>query len=358
LPSFASVPTVSDLEAMRQQVLSLSKTGKKTAATAEYLGDDWTTGGDWPGRYGSCEVFRAGGNNRKSTVSTDYDGAVFTGPYIRNAQVDSAGMDGDVPVDANWLFAGRGTRALGWVEDGTTGNPNYPPTMQGPDLYVGVRVPDGSHAISLYFYTGHNPRDPVAARQRDYVLTVRRGDDLDPKAKWNNNSSQDLSSIEVAPVLATARASGFADCGVYERFAVHGRGIWWVKIGRNYSDSTRLQAVFVDKLGGSAPAGKWPGLQAAPPMIAMPADAATPSNPAADSAYALWTALDSAEASPGYADIAPTFRAAAYRAAAAARVSADWPANWRAVIGAYSDEDKAAYRKSLGLPTPPNRPQP
>jgi hypothetical protein len=359
LPALEAVPSVDILNAMRQKVLALPKSDG--AATAEYLGDDWTTGGDWPGRYGRCLVFRSGGNpSRKSVVSGAYDLTKFVGPYVRDTNVNEGLMPADVPADANWLygFGGRGMRRLGWIDDGTTGRDEFPSTMQGPDLYVGVRVPDGVHAISLYFYTGRDPRDDAAAGQRDYLIQIKKGDDIKPNDQWHADSPEQLIPIELEPALAAARVNGFADCGVYERFAVHGRGIWWVKISRNYSDSTRLAGVFVDKLGGDQPAGKLPGINTIPATIAMPADATQPSDPLAAAAYSLWAALDGAKESTGYAAMDLPYRAAAYRAAASAGVPEQWLANWRAFLHAYTDADKTAFRTAMGLlPAAPRTPQ-
>jgi hypothetical protein len=352
LPATAAVPNVSDLNAMRQRVAALPKPTSRPAATAEYLGDDWTTGGDWPGRYGRCLVDLCLSPNRKNTVAGGYDVTFLPGPYISNGHVDYGNRPADVPVNVNWPYFGRGTRSLGWVGDGTTGDDDFPSTMQGPDLYLGVRVPEGAHAISLYFYTGRDPRDDAAAAQRDYVIRVKKGADIAPNAQWKVNSAQDLIPVEVSPSLAWARVNGFVDCGVYERFAVHGRGIWWFKIDRNFSDSTHLQGVFVDKLGGTVTAGKWPMLNTNPVSTTMPADAAGASAPGAAAAYALWTTLDAAKDSPGYAVVEMPYRAAAYRAAAAAGVSEQWLANWRAALHAWTDDDKSAFRTAMGFAPP------
>jgi hypothetical protein len=356
LPALAATPGVDELNAMRQRVAALPRPDKSTRA--EYLGDDWTTGGDWPGRYGRCLVFRSGGPQRKLAVSAAYDIAEVTGPFIPDARVGNGTAPADIRPNANWLYGGRGTRRLGWIDDGTTGNDAYPSTMQGPDLFIGVRVPDGTHRISLYFYTGRDPRDAAAAIGRDYLIEIKKGNDIDSTSQWKVDSSQQLVPIELAQTLARARVNGFADTGVYESFVVHGRGIWWAKIGRNYSDSTRVQAVFVDKLGGDQPTGKWPGLQTNPPASTMPADAAKAADPRAAAAYALWTALDNAEESPGYAAVDWSYRSAAYRAAAAAGAPASWLATWRGALHAWTDEDKAAFRATLALPAAaPRTPQ-
>ena len=83
----------------------------------------------------------------------------------------------------------------------------YPMTREGPDVWVGVEVPEGVHRLTLYFFNkdghqGHN-------RYRDYRLEVR------PYAP-------DPAAAEKKPTLATARVRDFWG-GVHKSSAVKGR---------------------------------------------------------------------------------------------------------------------------------------
>ena len=110
----------------------------------------------------------------------------------------------------------------------------YPMSFEGPDVWVTVRVPEGLHRVSLYFFNkdGHRGRN----RYRDYLLEVR---DHVPSVR----------AVERKPTLAKTRVREFWG-GVHQCFAVKGPGEYFVKIGCNDSFNTVVSGVMVDTLSG------------------------------------------------------------------------------------------------------------
>ena len=143
----------------------------------------------------------------------------------------------------------RGSRRDAEVNDGSWDQGTYPASYEGPDVWVTVTVPDGLHRVSLYLVNndGHDGDN----RRRDYTVELRPH--KDPVA---NSQAQ--------PPLASTRISNFYD-GVYAQFLVQGPGAFDFKIGRDYSECTKLQGVFCDRLTGTVPPDA-----SKPPSIAAP----------------------------------------------------------------------------------------
>jgi hypothetical protein len=338
-PTSAKAPTIEELDALRQKVLALSA-GKPGC---DFLGDDWETTGDWIGRYGTRHADIMGYRTNIHAES-GYRVAITVGPY---RQSYAYSYRTDASKDAN---QGRGlldpqqmTHVFTENNDGSYNRGDHPRTVEGPDLFLAVTVPEGVHRISLYFHNfdGHKGNNIY----RDFYLQARKINlsNIDDTLDEDDDSAggylqpQDSIPVELSPTLARARVPDYW-CGVYKRFLVRGAGTYWIKIGRNHSFGTKVQGVFVDRL--DVPGAPDPNMPAPPPA---PADQVM-SGPAA-AASNLWTALDGAVGKEGYANLAMRARVLAYRAAAANGADPNTLANWRWQLPMWTADDHAQMKQ-------------
>ena len=105
-------------------------------------------------------------------------------------------------------------------------------TYEGPDLWVTFTVPAGAHHASFYFVNNDGHQSPYS--KRNYFLELKAGK---PTPALEDQ----------APALASARVADFYH-GVYKQFLVMGPATFHLKIGRSYSECTKLQGVFLDKI--------------------------------------------------------------------------------------------------------------
>ncbi len=297
LPSPAAPPSVEQLQAFTKEVLSLKT--PLVRPWAQVLGDDWKTKGDWMGRYGMREAMLcAMGAPIDHFVHNDLSYEVKTRlgvhPYVQGKTYEEQGV-------RHWLHAKRwddprvlynpliGYRRQADIDDNGEA---YPLTYEGPDIWLGVRIPAGTHKVSLYFFNkdGHDGSNRI----RDYLIDVKRGD-------------EDLVVANNNPTLARARVHDFWG-GVYKSFSLQGPGDYFFAVRKNNTFNTVLQAVLIDKLAGP-PTGAdderdvyLGGVRYEPPtgkqMAALETAArlvASPDNKAhLDAALELWAALDEA----------------------------------------------------------------
>ena len=162
-PFSAKPPTLEELQAILQKVGSLK--GALRIGTGAYLGEDWRTQGDWVGRYGRRYAVLCATQSPASDI-------ISVGPYFW--------ADGEVGPHHN-----AGDELRSWIETASTKNSKslynpelgfrrlaewddhgevYPLTYQGPDIYITVRVPEGVHRATLYFYNkdGHDGLNRIA----------------------------------------------------------------------------------------------------------------------------------------------------------------------------------------------------
>jgi hypothetical protein len=266
-------------------------------------------------------------------------------------------------------------------------------TVDGPDLWVSVEVPAGVHRLSLYFYNkdGHIADN----RFRDYLVELRLITEklppwpTSPKpptdtkqfvrqfdAYWKQRS-EIISRESINPVLARARVRDFWG-PVYKQFLVCGPACYWVRISRNNSFNTILQAVMIDKLAGpSSPFDDVPmawmgGVRDTPPdpdapapidphlldkLLAAPGatGAATGGTSAPDrgetalvaSSRLLWRCLDESLVKDRAAELQWPYRLLAYRAAANARAPRVLLENWRWKLPLWTPEDRSAWESTM-----------
>lgn len=241
LPSPAKAPGVEELQSMLKRVQGLKK--PMQPGDGAYLGEDWRTWGDWVGRYGRrhttlCAV-ETPDNARiaPGTVGAYYRVNGVIGPHHAEgdelrAYVPSGLVKTDWPkVLYNPVLGYR--REAEWDDHGEA----YPMSYEGPDVWVTVRVPEGPHRVTLYFFNkdGHQDNN----RFRDYLLELKA---------WTPN----LREAQAQPPLVQARVRDFWG-PVYKQFIVQGPGKFYVRIAKNDSFNTILQSVMVDALISAGP---------------------------------------------------------------------------------------------------------
>lgn len=247
-----------------------------------FRGEDWSTKGDWCGRYGLTRAtlcaMNAPMNNsefkakqlpvRMETSAEDPKWKrVYPCYWIQGLMglnrnqgdglrwwVQSANVAGN----RNVLFdPSDSTRTEAeWDDHGEV----YPSFVDGPGIWVAVEVPEGVHEIALYFY---NPNGYLQHEsRRDYVVEARRhpstsslvfqfnnvGDlAIGEQNKWGKVLTAAMEQWYSFPVEARTRVSRFAGSGVYKRFMCRKGGIYLFRVCRNGSFNTILNGVFVNE---------------------------------------------------------------------------------------------------------------
>lgn len=243
-PTTAAPPTLQELNTLQKKV-GQQHPALRTGDGA-FLDEDWTTQGDWVGRYGRqhtilCATILPGHEFSQSFnyVTAGKLGPSYPGDSLRNWIHWSQSEDLRVLYNPSLGYR----REAEWDDHGET----YSMKREGPDVWVTVCVPPGIHRVSLYFFNkdGH---DNNHNRFRDYLVELR---------PW---SSKLEDALKTSP-LAQTRVRDFWG-GCYKSFIVRGakpapvqEGYftepvtpYYIRISRNYSHNTILQAVMIDKL--------------------------------------------------------------------------------------------------------------
>jgi sugar lactone lactonase YvrE len=226
---------------------------------AAYLGEDWSTQGDWVNRYGRrfamlCAM-NAPWDNHPISSDREYSIAGILGPNFKGWDVLRHWIHWIKTDNPRSLFSPMIgiRRQADWDDHGET----YPATRDGPDVWSVVQVPKGTHRISLYFFNkdGHSG----ANRLRDYLLEIRcYKSRLHKDVLFGNVSSRsvglpsearswELTNAIPETVLVRSRVRDFWG-GVYKTFVVQGPGDYYVRIARHGSFNAIVSGVFADKL--------------------------------------------------------------------------------------------------------------
>ncbi|HEX8832864.1 MAG TPA: hypothetical protein VF719_01625 [Abditibacteriaceae bacterium] len=316
-----------------------------------FLGDDWSTQGNWLGRYGDehfnlCGMNGMGTWNQENAATPLFTSKLRTGPHTDNGSTRA------VYSYITWLRSDLrrvlfapvlGYRRMAENNDGSWQD-KYPLTYEGPDLWMSFQVPEGVHRASFYFFNKDGHSGPN--RHRDYLLELKA-------------FVEDPIAAETAPTLARARVPRFWG-GAYKSFAVRGPGKFMVKIGRAHSHVVILQGLFIDRLGAPAPENtetvgrKLVGLLELPAGAPLPTLLASPvAPPAADgesanlaAARSAWSALDSSVSATALT--ARALRISALRAATEGPQNAKWGEAWRRQLGLWAGDDEAQFNALAG----------
>jgi hypothetical protein len=297
--------------------------------------EDWTTEGDWEGRYGhGFALLCAAGAPIDHQITGDFSYYVrgSLGPHIN-------------PPDGlrHWIHWSD-TQSEKCLWDPAVGHrrqsefddhgEEYPNSFEGPDVFVTVKVPSGTHRVSLYFmnkdsHTGVNS-------YRDYLVEVKP-------------HKETLGEAMQAPALARARVRSFWG-GVYESFIVAGPAIYDIRIGKNNSFNTILSGVFLDRLQGTPDSAKlirdpWlSSLAYDPAPMPTAAEIEAENSPRLlKTSINLWTKLDSLWDRPHLASLQYRFRLQTYRAIEAKQMSPALLENWRWQIDLWTPDDRQAF---------------
>ena len=210
---------------------------------AAYLGEDWQTQGDWIGHYGNYAFILP-------AMGTPYDFA--GGPGAPSLRYRPTMGHNRKPGDSlrywtHWKKTddpkclqnpvANSRRQSSWDDAGEL----YPPTQDGPHVYIDLDLPALDFLVSFYFVNidcldcpkGWRTQDrlPYPNRFRDYVVDVRAG----------SSGDEDFNR---KPSLARCRVHDFAS-GVYKRFFLKGDR-YTIRITRNASHNTIVSGVFID----------------------------------------------------------------------------------------------------------------
>ncbi len=361
LPAFpkpAVAPTARQLTAL---LPALATAGKFAVGThfpyAAFLRDDWTTEGDWTGRYGReyAVLCSAHWDLDFHVCCRDYASSVsgMIGPH--HAEGDclrewEQWKDTNNPRSLYIPQLGY-RRETTWDDHGET----YPIAYQGPDVWVRVNLKKaGLWRVGMYFFNkdGH----AGANRQRDYVAQVYSIASIFGKAAANQplnartfpTNRRALAwagwAMRTRP-LAQGRVADFWG-GMYLRFVVAGPGQYMIRLDRNASLDTILQAVFIDPeivkpdLFTNRPMTDMAGVQYRPPAISA--------DPTGDLATAIsvWQAAKRAFG-PGGGTHRRLARLLCYRYAVANHASAKLLANWRWHLDIWKPEDRKVFDHTM-----------
>ena len=296
---------------------------------------DWQTRGDWVGRYGDSLAWlyetpgpRAFRRDKATDMRVEL-GLHFK-PEIGGPYTFISSLSGNNP-DVLYNPA-IGTRRMAEYNDGTWRTDAYSYSWEGPGMWVMADVPAGAHRVGFYFVNsdGHG----AGTRYRDYVLQLKA-------------PTESLEQADGAPDIARCRVSDFWGGG-YASFAVQGPGKYWVKVGRNRSEATKVIGLFIDPIEVKPLAPGQP-LLLSPLMMNEPyVTRATPppapgENAIVTAARAAWQRLDDAAPTPGTWQQ----RLQLWRAAQAAGADKALIDNWRWKLAIMTPADRAEFDATM-----------
>ena len=349
LPSPAAPPTIAQMDAMRARLSEISK--PLEPGEGVYLGEDWSTQGDWVGRYGRGHATLGGMNGGSGEE------------FIRVGSSENHVVDGLPGYDVSVQPGARNTYGMvSWVNWPRTINPRslfdplsgyrrqsewndygneldvYPWAFEGPDLWVTVTVPVGVHRASLYFFNkdGQSGQD----RFRDFPIELK-------------NTLPNQKQMNAAPTLARARVADFWG-GVYEQFALCGPAKFSFKVRRNHSHAVIIQGVFLDPMVkadatsmDAKPLSWMNGVSYGAPAVDEATIAGSTDAATARAARKLWAELDRVQLDKSGSGVQWPMRVQALRAAQSAGAPASLLANWRWQMGLWNDADRANWNATM-----------
>ena len=255
LPLAATVPDLSQLNALLVRLSRVRVLDVAQQAPITVLPDDWRTGGTQLGRYGAlwmnlCAMSppQVGGNyiwgagepieqNMRIGANTTPDDSLrywvsslyTTEPRsleIPRIFLHSRVLRGLTTWDKN--------RRQAEVDDH---GEEYSMNRDGPHIYSTLKIPRGTFVLSMYDFNKdgrgwHN-------RFRDYSVSIR--------AHRDELNITQIKNFAKNPELARGRIRDFWG-GVWKRFLVHGPQDITIELGRNYSFNTILAAITLDTL--------------------------------------------------------------------------------------------------------------
>ncbi len=261
MPAVAQAPTTAQLSFLYQNLLKNNAPQQPIKQPQIVpLTDDWRTQGTWLGRYGrywAC-LFACGLDGGYDYLWRPGDNRLHhyeaIGPHCRTAdlvqfhttwsasaqkrvlELPEIYLDQRISAHkATWKMDRRETEL---DDHGET----YPTTWQGPDLYTYLHIPAGAYTLSLYFFNkdGHDGWN----RNRDYVVSAIP---LPPSFHFGTASQPNTAPLAGRRGIAQSRIVNFWG-GIWKRFLVRGPMKLAIRVAKNYSLNTILQAAMLDPL--------------------------------------------------------------------------------------------------------------
>lgn len=248
-PTAAKAPMLDELNGLLASLGKIEPLDPKVSVVAP-LPDDWTTEGNWLGRYGRYWASL----NAMVSPRNYYWGAGWT-PIEHAFQISPKEKNNSLRYWIQWLYTDN-PRSLEMppvyfdsrLQKGLTtpdqyrrqaeiddNGESYPLTKEGPDIYFSVKIPAGLWVLSCY---NHNKDGHAGVnRMRDYRYSFRPHDPAKP--------IRDVSDFDSEPELAHSRQRDFWG-GVYKRFLVRGPQQLTLRMAKNDSLNVILAATFLD----------------------------------------------------------------------------------------------------------------
>lgn len=255
MPAAAEAPTAAQLAILKtafqkRMRVMLARHGPPIAVA---LDQDWITEGNWMGRYGTDwalltamdapNLFEVNNGWQPNQGALNRIGAHFLGLSGLRSWVQWL-----YTTDRRVLEIPRGYLYNQWINglvksrrldrreaEYDDHGEALPTTWQGPGLFDATEVPPGINMLSFYEYNYNGLSGPM--RQRDYTFTLRRQPPSVPFGAINGFNHW--------PDPIRQRVVNFCG-GVWVRYLVRGPGTFTLKIGRNYSLNTMVQAECLD----------------------------------------------------------------------------------------------------------------
>lgn len=319
LPAPSRTASPAELSVLLRQLAQVRLAQPASAPLIAALEDDWSTQGDWRGRYGRYQAVLGAmlspddyvWNTGESAVQYHVRIGPHTLPgdslrywihslYTRTPEsLEMPSLFYHSRVARGWDRELGNRRQSEWDDHGE----EYPMALDGPHVYASLRVPSGWFVLSLYDFNkdgqlGNN-------RWRDYRLSVR--------SRPRDLPLDSIEGFSSWPEAARGRIHDFRG-GVWKRFLVRGPRDLTVEVNRNFSFNTILAGLFLDRLEerpapyfGSAQS--WQARQASreqersrlalalgdPTLAAQRRNRLVPGKDKAETARRLWEALREVE---------------------------------------------------------------
>ena len=270
-PKPAAAPNVRQLAALYQSLLKNPVSQEPAGPQVIPISDDWRTEGSWLGRYGrywaclyACSPPPSVGDYVWGPGPLSLHHEEGMGPHHRLHDYSRYHIPtGDaIRYYVTWLSTAK-KRVLELPEiyldqciaDHTASRKadrreseiddhgeTYPLDWQGPDVYVYLHIPPGAYTLSLYFFNkdGHSENN----RDRDYVVSM-----IPVSAGYHFGTASRPNTAPLAKMrgISQSRVVNFWG-GVWKRFLVRGPVKLAIRVAKNYSFNTILQAAMLDPL--------------------------------------------------------------------------------------------------------------
>ena len=259
-PRGAAPTTHRQLAALYQNLLKNNIPRKSAGPQVVPITDDWRTEGSWLGRYGrywaclfACiyppmdYVWGPGGTRwigHREGMGPHHrkgDSVRFYVTWYATAKKRVLELPG-IYLDSRVLMhltAWKLDRRESEIDDH---GESYPMSWQGPGLYVYLHIPPGAYRLSLYFFNkdGHSGNN----RDRDYAVSA-----IPLPAGYHFGTASRPNTVPLAKMrgITQGRVVNFWG-GVWKRFLVRGPMKLAIRVAKNYSLNTILQAAMLDPL--------------------------------------------------------------------------------------------------------------